>query len=478
MKIRSLVCLLYALTSVACSAEEAAPSSRAPETPGGSEIPPSEDPPVEQEAPLDFTKVVLQDRDFPTQKALTASLTKAEAIEDARFFEFFIAHGYAATQYLAPGVDFGASFKRIKGELATRDTWTVGALLDLFAPILKDDAQDGHMSLLLGKKYVSGGTHWGAYVFADRAMAATSASACTLPKNAKFLADQSFVFGAGSNVKQPVILARDALTSITCNGTARGLVALTPSSRPVTRFSQRVLDASTYYIGMPDFATTHPGLTETFIASADTAKTYASIVLDLRGNPGGDPGYFFQWAHRLGAKGHLVIPALAHVSSFAADAMQNNYFEHLLHMPGLDAQLRQSYADAIAPLKKAIKRDLALGDVARWEPADLNATPFEVPLPGTFEGNIRILVDDRCYSACEMVTYLARQMQNVSVLSESNTGGLVRGGDATPFVMPNSTLLAFVPTGIVARPDTYATEGAGFAPDVWLDAAAMATLFP
>jgi hypothetical protein len=431
---------------------------------------------------LDFSKVLVKDA-LPTGKPATTPLTQAEALEDVRFFEFFMKYAHASRPFLQSNAhyDVEAAFDAVERAIMARPTWTVGELFDVLRPLALD-IPDAHASLYLPGSTAAGylahgGRHFDAYVFADRT-ATVDAATCQVPAQARLLPEQSFLSVAG-NVKLPIFLSRDALTEITCGGVAIRLEPLRPSGRALPNaFSERAIDADTYYIRLHTFAPNQTEVARSFIASADNARAYKTVILDLRGNGGGNPDFFLTWLQRLGAKGSVSVSRLNHTEGFAADVLWHNFFQGSLLGGHLDEPTRARFTEMLAPIKVRLDQDLATGNTERFQPAALDTADFEASLPGRFEGRVELLVDAKCASACEMSSFFAKKLPNFSVLSEANTMGATMAGEPAPFAMPNSSITAIIPTAILSHPESRDVDGVGVVPDIWVEPAAMGALFP
>jgi hypothetical protein len=402
------------------------------------------------------------------------------------FLRFFLEYAYAAYHPL----DLDAAFAPVLAALGRQDSLTVGDFFTLLRPVIEDVARDGHMWMYVpgappadAARWASSGAHrWDAYVFADRATAASiDPSSCALPTDSKVAKDQWFV-QVGGNVQQAVVLSREPLTSLKCGSQSLAVTKILPSGHvPSRAFTERALDATTYYIRQPAFSNIDGDMRAKFTASADNARAHENVVLDLRGNPGGDPSYFLAWAEELGLRGTVHYSTLVHTDSFAADVLGNNALESYLHTAGVGADAKEQLTSELAPLKDSVHRALAAKSFRRFVAADANAPDTEytlVPVGSAYTGKVRVLVDASCASACEWAAHIAEQLDNVSVMSETNTAGVVAGADPAPLPLPNSTIVFSMPTGMGARPGSHVVEGLGVTPSIWLDAQAMETLFP
>lgn len=181
-----------------------------------------------------------------------------------------------------------------------------------------------------------------------------------------------------------------------------------------------------------------------WVAGADGDFAYDRVVIDLRGNTGGNDGFTYRWAER----------RLRGVEAFARDSSW--------HVGGTL---------------------LAFWNRGVWQRA-LHGTELPEPLAGELEvadetddlpagdrpwdGRMLVLVDRLTRSSGESSAWLLRQGLGARLLGEA-TFGMIEYGNVVPYVLPRTGLAISLPT---KRNDYgFAVEGVGFPVDVPLDPA-------
>lgn len=437
---------------------------------------------------LDFHKVILEDQALPTSVYAADTLTPAQVGEDFRFVAFFLEHAYAAHEYWAEerGVVWSELLTSLQTKAGDREKWSVQQVFDTLIEHLKSKLSDGHMSLYrsgIGSSdysWESLSNHFGAYTFKEPAQAATAdLTRCTATAEIKVLPKQVFI-AEGGNLDLHVVLAARPITSVECVGVSLNVQRVATSGRQLPRtFSEKELDATSYYVRMPSFSNIDPTLAARFVASADQARAYSRVVLDLRGNPGGNPESYFEWLERLGVNQEISVPGNSHASGFGVNVLFNNFYEDALNSGPIDPSMAANFRSRLAVTKSALEKNFRDQTFDEYTPANFRGPELEGQLSGSgFSGEVLLLVDEYCYSACEYVALISKQIPKFAVLGESNTGGTLLGADALPLPLPNSKLVLFMPTGITTGTAAHDVEGYGVSPDVWVSPAAMRTLFP
>ena len=207
-----------------------------------------------------------------------------------------------------------------------------------------------------------------------------------------------------------------------------------------------------------------------FIDSAKTLSNYPYVVLDLRNNSGGSDPIFFRWLENIEA-GYLVYPLMKTVRSLASAILDYNSKFNRLERVKKNTKNKKE----INSLKKRVDK---LGKTMRTylEQKDYYSKTFEqpgtsarnIPLGNkTYDGKIFILVNEECYSTCELVTAMAKQFPNIVTVGV-NTGGMNSFGDISPVFLPNSRLGYYLPfKAFYLGENGNMAEGRGVMPTVW-----------
>lgn len=202
------------------------------------------------------------------------------------------------------------------------------------------------------------------------------------------------------------------------------------------------------------------GLLDAVVALA----RHDAIIIDLRGNSGGDDTTAYRIAQALGGeflrRDHAYKVSL-HTS--AAFALQINSITLAI----AEARRTGQPVDALLELRRDRLARLRAAEEHGPELAREELGPL-VPLPERFtpyEGRVVLLVDRRCGSSCETGVEVLRQLPGAVVIGE-NTAGALHSGNAGRLLLPNSKLLVMIPMHTVRYEDGRFLERVGLAPDV------------
>lgn len=193
-------------------------------------------------------------------------------------------------------------------------------------------------------------------------------------------------------------------------------------------------------------------------------ERHDAIIIDLRGNSGGDDTTAYRIAQALSGeflrRDHAYKVSL---HSSAAFALQINSITLAI----AEARRTGQPVDALLELQRDRFRRLRAAEEHGPELAREELGPL-VPLPERFtpyEGRVILLVDRRCGSSCETGVEVLRQLPGAVVIGE-NTAGALHSGNAGRLLLPNSKLLVMIPMHYVRYEDGRFLERVGLAPDV------------
>lgn len=167
-----------------------------------------------------------------------------------------------------------------------------------------------------------------------------------------------------------------------------------------------------------------------------------AIILDLRGNPGGDSGIALTFLHQLNTAADF---SLAYEKR---DTPLSRRSERTMRGLPLD-ELRRA------------QNESWLDGISSW---NIHTPP--AILQGTYHNPFYVLVDAQTASSAEIFIKLCRDYIDTCVIVGENTKGCLNTGDIRYFYLPHSHIALDVPTA--AFPGVF-EEGTGFLPDVWLD---------
>jgi hypothetical protein len=201
---------------------------------------------------------------------------------------------------------------------------------------------------------------------------------------------------------------------------------------------------------------------DAFLASASRYRGEPCLIVDIRGNGGGNEAWPRQWVTRF--TGHQpdrmqVFTEL--ISETAMIGCANSYAMALHNVPELE---EQGYGAKVEEFRGYAESLEDKGILAYWWPYDVPG-PQEIPSNTT----LIVLVDANVYSSGEgFISYL-HQVENVVLVGE-NSGGALTYGQMSHHRLPNSKILVGLPTSLNVFVDLEYREEKGFFPDLWVPA--------
>lgn len=187
---------------------------------------------------------------------------------------------------------------------------------------------------------------------------------------------------------------------------------------------------------------------ERFSKEAEKFRDEKILIIDLRGNSGGNSWYALKW-----------------VTNYSGITQGNSFIDGRL-------ATRTSYQ----LMKNFISRTY---DIDNPEEDPIYKKIFEITKSGwsevrysqpqKIENNnlILVLIDSHVASAGERFVSFLRQFENVIFIGV-NTRGLVNTGNLGCCKLPNSKTSVFIPKDLELEPNFVLREGRGFNPDFWV----------
>ena len=206
-----------------------------------------------------------------------------------------------------------------------------------------------------------------------------------------------------------------------------------------------------------------PETCKSFISSASRLSSYEVAILDLRGNGGGSPDAVKQWLNAYDSSGlaeywfatssmYRSGRALSYILARTMDA-RANYF----YLWDKNNSQRNRYM-------QLYRTGVNFYDISREN----------IPLKQlNAEGLLFVLMDDRDFSAGEVLLFALRNRQNTVFVGTNSSGGLL-GGTGQQVVLPNSKIIVSYGNGLMFWYDKRVfEEGRGFLPDLWVNGDAL-----
>ena len=177
----------------------------------------------------------------------------------------------------------------------------------------------------------------------------------------------------------------------------------------------------------------HPVMLTSLPATADRLRDEPVLIIDLRGNGGGNNAIVHQWMYR-----YTGFSQLTPMHSLMTELISHTVNE--LH--------RRTFYDL---------------DELAW------SVPFTAVPQGFIpnENLVIVLMDNNVASSGECFVGYLRQMENTLFVG-SNTMGAFLTGNVIQTPLPHSRFDIFFGVSLFARPDLSSFEGIGFAPDLWV----------
>ena len=199
-----------------------------------------------------------------------------------------------------------------------------------------------------------------------------------------------------------------------------------------------------------------------FLDSASRYRGEPCLIVDIRGNGGGNEAWPKQWITRFtGRVPNRVQVFTELISETAMIGRSNSYALALHNIP----ELSQQGYPAMVEEFRGYAESLDEGEFAPYWWPYVVPEPQEIPSPTT----LIVLVDANVYSSGEgFISYL-HQVENVVFVGE-NSGGAVTYGQMSHHRLPNSQMLVSLPTSLNVFVDLEYREEKGFLPDLWVPA--------
>ncbi len=199
-----------------------------------------------------------------------------------------------------------------------------------------------------------------------------------------------------------------------------------------------------------------------FLDSASRYRGEPCLIVDIRGNGGGNEAWPRQWV--TGFTGHRPDRVQVFTELISETTMigrANSYALALYNVPELEEQGYQTKVEEFRGYAESIEE----GEFTPYW------WPYTVPGPQERPSNttLIVLMDANVFSSGEgFISYL-HQVENVVLVGE-NSGGALTYGQMSHHRLPNSKILVGLPTSLNVFVDLEYREEKGFFPDLWVPA--------
>jgi len=208
------------------------------------------------------------------------------------------------------------------------------------------------------------------------------------------------------------------------------------------------------------FSDQHKEYINEFLVCADKYRESPCLIVDIRGNGGGNTAYARQWITRYTGDVPVLPQIYTELVSETSMMGRSNYFAFMLHMyPELGAQ---GY-DLKSKDFKGYAEEIENNEVS------IHWSGYIIPNPQKINNNqtLIVLMDKNVGSAAEGFLSYLQQVENVVFVGE-NSGGALTYGQMSYHMLPNSRLLVHLPISLNVFVDLEYREERGFYPYLWV----------
>lgn len=185
---------------------------------------------------------------------------------------------------------------------------------------------------------------------------------------------------------------------------------------------------------------------ERLVALGKELKNASKMILDLRGNRGGDSEIARRFIENLNGSAYMNL----------------NYAK--LNTQGSRLAEISLYAKNLDEYKK-VREGILLDSSSEWQ-----CSEFSPVCDGQFKNQLVVLTDRNTASSAEIMLKCIKDNIPQSITIGENTSGTLNTGDVRYYYLPNSLIFLNIPTAIFAG---IFEEGTGFCPDFWSKGDAM-----
>ncbi|MCK9225373.1 MAG: S41 family peptidase, partial [Candidatus Muirbacterium halophilum] len=396
------------------------------------------------------------------------SITKSQALEDIKIFEYIISEGYSGYDYWKnQGCEFDKTFSELKDFINTLpdtfETWNIERAIA--QTLYSLNILDGHLSVR-GYNYSKFFNHKSAY-FSEIILKKT---------NSKFIVKESNIpsvkIGDIYNDKEEYLFK--TLPSNGIENYIIGLLSYQPVVIKEIKFSsgsfllpfhtckisetnisndiftdRKVLN--TPVISVRTMSYKYNDILKEFEKTGYKYKKSENIILDILYNGGGSSDY-----------GMNFIKNLNKVAIWRMSSAKLESPATLQAWAWLDINENPTLKDIIIYSKNQLKKQKE-SPYRKFETYDFPEIKY-----GDFKGNLFVLTNRNIASSGEALCSYSKSVKN-SLLIGENTAGIGTFGEINEYQLPNSNIILNIPEKLFVQSDV--VESIGFIPDYWLDSA-------
>jgi hypothetical protein len=440
-----------------------------------------------QESHPDLTEIIASWQHHPTGPELPVSeltldpnrkprghVSRSDAAQDVDRFFHLLQNGYCGYGYFSRDNDFDAARADILKDLQSRQTWPTREFAALVRKHL-DFVKDAHLKLgdvrfaahqdfwfvpdldvtQHGERYYVGDSDNGQAIVSVNGRSPEEFSFPSLDRSGR----PTYALGMlASHEPAPLQVVVEA------DGMASGRrYALTRSVYHRSDLFRRFRLGGIPVVRIGTFSDHDVEEVEGFRDSADELRHEACVIVDLRGNGGGNTRWPKEWIRRFTGQTPELAQVLTELVSRTALVGQSNYMAWLEAGPGRG--IRDQLERERRWLAGRIEHFDASGAQPFWQAPHIPERP---PIRNAV--TLVVVIDAAVASAGEgLISYLHDQVDNVVLVGE-NTCGALTFGHLSAHRLPSSGLMVFLPVKLNLPLDMRMREEHGFDPDYWVPA--------
>jgi hypothetical protein len=418
----------------------------------------------DEELPIETLKMEI---DPKTPEYISAE----EALKDVEYLFYLFSHGYCGYKYFMAKGDFDEAKKSIVEELEKKSTWSP----DDVSQVIHDNLtfiHDCHLTVGV-HKYGSHKDFWydttlelsksgGNYYFTKDTTYEVVSINGEDPEPFMFPSlnvkgDPIYRIGTLSHV------APEPLVLTVYNGHEQH-IELPLYRSDFTYFSQDIFQEDTIggipVVRIRSFSDHHADALDHFMEAAETYKGAPCLIIDIRGNGGGNEKWPKTWITQFTGSKPSNKRYFTELISKTTMMGRANYFEYLLDMYP-DVHMYQTELDHFTAQANLFEKQYTTPHWSGPFSEGAQVIPNDTTLIVVTNGTVG--------SAAEGFIIYISQVENVVFVGE-NTRGAVVFGQMTRHRLPHSKLLVHLPISLNIPLDLELREEIGFFPDVWVPA--------
>ncbi|MFN2245405.1 MAG: S41 family peptidase, partial [Anaerolineae bacterium] len=403
-----------------------------------------------------------------------ARISAAQAAEDVERLFYLFSHGYAGYAFFSQDGAFDRAKGRILEAVSAKSTWSAGDLARLFREEL-GFISDCHMKI---GDYAYGehldfwydtslelALAWEGYQFAVDDTLYTIVSV-----NAQD--PEAFVFPSLNARGEPIyrlgVLSREEpapLVLVTTNEVEERPLEIALERSDFAYYSKDLFREDEVggipVIRVRSFSDHHAQALEPFVETASAHRGEPALIVDVRGNGGGNEAWPIRWIQGLTGRRAESVFIFSELNSKTTMAGRANVFAYMYDLyPRTDSY--RAEAERFTQMAAAYEDET-------YQPSW--GGPRYPPMPLIPNETTLILVmNGLVASSGEGLIMRASQAENVVLVGE-NTMGALTFGNAGTHQLPHSRLMVHLPTNFGLYLDRTFREEKGLFPDLWVPAA-------